>query len=125
MIGAYPLQPGVVFGGVESATSTLVPALAERDDIDRIAVLRFHNGDASTDYRREGPKVEVYYLRGQDRLSTISRSFLEVRQARKLVAELKPDVVHGHGIGLPGDVAVGCSPNCVVTVHGLIPTEIR
>lgn len=125
MIGAYPLEPGVVEGGVESVTSTLVPALAERDDIDSVTVLRFHHGDASTSYRREGPKVEVHYLRGQKRLNVTTGSFLDVRKARKFVAKVKPDVVHGHEIGVPGDIAVRCSPNCVVTVHGLMPVEIR
>ena len=38
MIGPYPLEPGVVNGGIESATSTLVPALAEREDIDSVTV---------------------------------------------------------------------------------------
>ena len=125
MIGPYPLEPGMVHGGIESVTSTLVPALAERDDIDSVTVLRFHHGDASTDYRREGPKVEVYYVRGQDRLRTITGSFLDVRRARKLVAELKPDVVHGQEIGWFGDIAVRCSPNSVVTVHGMVHVESR
>jgi hypothetical protein len=107
-IGAYPLEPAVVSGGVESATSTLVPALAERDDIDRVIALRIHHGDASTDYRREGTKVEVYYLRGQDPLCRITRSFPDVRNARKLVAELQPDMVHDGETGFvveSGDVA--------------------
>src|SRR5271156_255078 len=125
MIGAYPLEPGMVHGGIESVTSALVSALAAQDDIDNVAVLRFHHGDAATDYRRAGPKVEVYYVRGQDRLRTITGSFLDVRKARKLVAELKPDIVHGQEIGWPGDIAVKCSPNSVVTVHGLIHVEIR
>ncbi len=125
MIGAYPLEPGMVHGGIESVTSALVSALAAQDDIDNVAVLRFHHGDASTDYRRVGPKVEVYYVRGQDRLRTITGSFLDVRKARKLVAELKPDIVHGQEIGWSGDIAVKCSPNSVVTVHGLIHVEIR
>ena len=124
MIGPYPLEPGMVRGGVESATSVLVTALAAHDDIDNVAVLRFHTGEAPTDYRRVGPKVEVYYVRGQDRLRTITGSFLNVRQARKLVAELKPDIVHGQGIDC-GDIAVKCSPNSVVTVHGLPHVEIR
>ena len=125
MIGAYPLEPGIIHGGPESATSTLVPALAARDDIDNVAVLRFHHGEASTEYRRIGPKVEVYYVRGQDRFRTITGSFLDVRKARKLVAELKPDIVHGQEIGWTGDIAVKCSPNAVVTVHGLIHVEMR
>ena len=125
MIGDYPLEPGMVHGGIESVTSALVPALAAQDDIDNVAVLRFHTGEAPTDYRRAGPKVEVYYVRGQDRLRTNTGSFLDVRKARKLVAELKPDIVHGQGIGWYGDIAVKCSPNSVVTVHGLPHVEIR
>ena len=56
MIGAYPLEPGTVNGGIESVTSTLVPALAERDDIDSVTVLRFHEGEASTGSGLKGPR---------------------------------------------------------------------
>ena len=124
MIGAYPREPGMVHGGIESATSVLVPALATRDDIDNVAVLCFHHGEASTDYRRAGPKVEVHYVRGQDRLCVITGWFLDVRKARKLVAALKPDIVHGQGFDR-GDTALKCSPNAVVTVHGLPHAEMR
>jgi glycosyltransferase involved in cell wall biosynthesis len=125
MIGAYPVEPGIVRGGIEAVTSTLVPALAERDDIDQVTVLRFHSGDAPHEYRREGPKVDVYYMRGQNRLRTITGSFLDLRKAQKLVAELKPDIVHGQEIGYFGDIAVRSSPNCVVTVHGMVHVESR
>jgi len=125
MIGPYPLEPGMVRGGIEAVTSALVPALAAQDDIDKVSVLRFHHGEASTDHRRVGPKVDVYYVRGQDRFTTVTGSFLDVRKARKLVAELKPDVVHGQEIGWYGDIAAKCSPNSVVTVHGLPQVEIR
>jgi glycosyltransferase involved in cell wall biosynthesis len=125
MIGAYPLEPGIVNGGIESVTSTLVPALAACDEIEKVTVLRFHDGEATTDYRREGPKVEVYYLKGQRRFRTITRSLLDTRKVRRLVAELEPDVVHGQEIGWFGDIAVRCSPNSVVTVHGMPHIEIR
>ncbi len=124
MIGPYPLEPGMVVGGIESATSVLVPALAARDDIDNVTVLCFHHGEASTDYRRVGPKFEVYYVRSLNRLRLITGYFLYVRKARKLVAALKPDIVHGQGLDF-GDVAEKCSPNSVVTVHGLPHVEIR
>ena len=123
MMGPYPLRPGLVCGGIESATSTLVPALAARDDIESVTVLRFHDGDAFTDHRREGPKVEVCYLRGQRRFRALTRSFLDVRKARRLVEELRPDVVHGQEIGLYGDIARRCSPSNVVTVHGVTFTD--
>jgi glycosyltransferase involved in cell wall biosynthesis len=124
MIGPYPLEPGMVLGGIESVTSALVPALAARDDVDQVTVLCFHHGEASTDYRRVDPKVEVYYVRGQDRLGLITGWFLDVRKARKLVAALKPDIVHGQALDR-GDIAVRCSPNSVVTVHGVPHAELR
>ena len=122
MIGVYPVEPGMVRGGIESATSALVPALAARDDIDNVAVLCFHDEEVSTDYRRAGPKVEVHYVRGQDRLRLITGYFLNVRKARKLVAVLKPDIVHGQGLDC-GDIAEKL--NSVVTVHGLPHAEMR
>ncbi len=125
MIGAYPLQAGVINGGIESVTSTLVPALAARDDVESITVLRFHHGEALTDHRREGPKVDVYYLRGQNRWRTITGSVFDVRKARKIIARLEPDVVHGQEIGCFGDIATRCSPRAVVTVHGLPHVEVR
>ncbi len=88
MIGAYPLEPDVINGGIESVTSTLVPALAEHDEIESITVLRFHHGDAATDHRRIDPKTEVYYLRGQTRFRMLTRSILDVRKARKLAAQI-------------------------------------
>lgn len=123
MIGTYPLEPGVVVGGVESAMSVLVPALAERADVDSVTVLRFHHGEASTAYRRESPKVEIHYVRGQYRWRMLTGGFLDLRKARELCATLNPDVVHGQGIGLNSDIAARCSPNCVVTVHGISYVE--
>ena len=125
MIGAYPLEPGTVNGGIESVTSTLVPALAERDDIDSVTVLRFHEGEASTGFRSEGPKVNVYYIRGQKRFAALTGSFLDVRRARRIVAKVNPDIVHGQEIGRRGDIAVRCSPTSVITVHGMVHVETR
>ncbi|MGE0215148.1 glycosyltransferase family 4 protein [Mycolicibacterium sp.] len=123
MMGAYPLEPGVVRGGIESVTSTLVPALADRDDVDSVTVLRFHTGDAPTEVRREGPKVELHYVRGQRRFRMITGSFLDVRKARRLVAQVGPDVVHGQEIGLYGDIAQRCRRDAVITVHGITFTD--
>lgn len=125
MIGPYPLAPGAVTGGIESVTSTLVPALARRDDVDSVTVLRFCDGDALVGFRREGPKVEVHNLRGQRKFRTITGSVGDLRRARRLVARVKPDVVHGQEIGLSGHLAQRCSRNNVVTVHGVLLSEKR
>lgn len=125
MIGAYPFHPGVVNGGIEAVTSALVPALAARDDVDNVTVLRFHNGEVETRHHRDSPKVDVYYLRGQSRLRLLTGSFLDVLKARRIVARVRPDVIHGQEVGLYGDVATKCGANSVVTVHGLVHVEMK
>ncbi|CRK49510.1 conserved hypothetical protein [Rhodococcus sp. RD6.2] len=125
MIGAYPREAGVVVGGIESVTSTLVPALGAHSAVDRVTVLCFRNDGGPAAYRSDGDSVEIYHLRGQKRLRTVTGSFLDVRRARRLAARLAPDVVHGQEIGWFGDVAVRCGPCSVVTVHGLPHVEIR
>ncbi|MBL1074076.1 glycosyltransferase family 4 protein [Nocardia sp. 2] len=125
MIATYPLEPGRIVGGIESVTSTLVSALAARAEIDRLTVLRFHTGEAPVHTRREGPKVEIRYLRGQRRLAVATGSYFDVRQARKIIAELRPDVVHAQEIGSRGDIATQVSDNAVVTVHGLVHLETK
>jgi glycosyltransferase involved in cell wall biosynthesis len=125
MIGAYPLEPGVVNGGVEAATSTLVHALADHDDVESVTVLTFHQGDAPVSHRRLGNKLEIFYVPGQRRLRVLTRSYLDVRQARQVVAWLKPDVVHGQEIANHGEIATRCTPDAVVTVHGMVHVEAR
>ncbi len=123
MIGTYPVEPGVVVGGVESAMSVLVDALAARDDVEQVTVLRFHHGEASTPYRRESEKIEIHYVRGQYRWRMLTGGLLDLLKARKLVAAADPDVVHGQGIGLDSDIAARCGRNCAVTVHGISYVE--
>jgi glycosyltransferase involved in cell wall biosynthesis len=64
-------------------------------------------------------------VRGQRRLGLVTRSFLDARKARKIIKELRPDVVHGQDIGHRGDIATQISPNAVVTVHGLVHVEFK
>lgn len=125
MIATYPLEPGRIVGGIESVTSTLVPALAARPEIERLTVLCFHTGTEPVPDRREGPKVEIRFPRGQRRLAVATRSHLDVRRARAIIAELAPDVVHAHEIGVRGDIATQVSARTIVTVHGLVHRETR
>jgi len=124
MIGPYPLEPGRVRGGIEAVTSVLVPALAERDDVESITVVRFHDGDAPVPFRREGDKVDVHYVRSQRWLRTLTGSYLDLCRARRLVRRLHPDVVHGQEVGLSGAIALRCSPKTAVTVHGLLLSDM-
>jgi hypothetical protein len=80
-------------------------------------------GKALTDYRREGPKAEVYYVLGQDLMRTITGSFLDVRKARKARRGVEAHEVHGQEIGWYGDAAAPRSPKLIVTGHGVPRTR--
>lgn len=124
MLGYYPVE-GMVFGGSQAAVGALAPALAAADAVAHVTVLSFHRGKGRTRTERHGDKLEVRYARGQRRLGLLTRSFLEVAHARRVIAELQPDVVHGHGMGWSGDIATQISRDAVITVHGMIHVEAR
>src|SRR4051794_20449330 len=109
LIGPYPLQQGMIVGGVEAVVSTLVSALAANENVAQVTVLCFERGRRTPQYTRVHDKLEIRYLPGQ-RLTLLTRSFLEVRRARRVIAELEPDVVHGHGIDHFGYIATQISP---------------
>lgn len=125
LIGPYPYQPGKINGGVEAVTSTLAHALTTLEDIDLVGVLSFHRGLSSPYCVAVAPKLSVWHLLGQKRLALPTRSWLDVRQARRVAAEFKPDIVHGQGISSQGYIATTLSSNPVVTAHGLVHAEAK
>jgi glycosyltransferase involved in cell wall biosynthesis len=125
MIGPYPHEAGKVVGGIEAVVSALAPALAAQEQIARVTVLSFHHGETATRTERVSDKLDVRFLPGQRRLRLLSRSFMDVLQARRVIAELGVNVVHGHGIGRSGDTAIQLLPASVITVHGLVHREAQ
>lgn len=125
LIGPYPLQDGKIVGGVEAVTTTLATALSLEEAVAHVTVLRFHTGQVPVHRRPVNDKLQVWYLRGQARFKMLTRLFLEVRAARRALAELQPDIVHGQGIGHHGEIATQISDRAVVTVHGLPSAERR
>jgi len=125
VVSPYPLQPGRVVGGVEAVASALAPALAAQEDVEQVTVLSFHRGQVASGRHRVNDKLELRYLRGQDRFVLPTRAFLEVWLASRVAREIGPDVVHGEGIGTPGYIATRLTRASVVTVHGLVHREAR
>ncbi len=124
IVGPYPLHDGKIVGGVEAVNATLAPALAQQPDVGRVTVLSFQRGRVTTPARQVSDKLYIRYVRGQRR-PFLTRAALELWHARRVAAELKPDIVHGHGIGIPGDVVTQLGKPAVVTVHGLEHIEAR
>ena len=125
LISPYPLQPDTVVGGVEAVASALAPAMAAQADVEQVTVLSFHRGQVASHRHKVNDKLELRYLRGQDRFVLPTRAFLEVWRASRVAREIGPDVVHGQGIGTPGYIATRLTPASVVTVHGLVHWEAR
>ncbi len=123
MIGPYPLEPGKVVGGIEAVTSALVPALAAQEQVAKVTMLCFRQDIAAARREQVSEKLQVLHVKGQQKLRLISRSLFNVWQARRLMAELQPDIVHGHGIGRQADVTIQLTNSPEITVHGLVHRE--
>lgn len=122
LIGPYPMHDGMIVGGVESVVSTLAPALADHESVDSVTVLSFHRGLKAAQCSMVNDKLRVWHLPGQ-RFKVLTRSFLEVKRARRIAAALEPDIVHGHGVDRHGHIATMLSDSAIVTVHGLYHRE--
>jgi glycosyltransferase involved in cell wall biosynthesis len=125
MIGPFPERPETPIGGVEAVIATLAPALALRPEIEEMHVLSFLPKVTEPRDVRIGDKLRVWYQPGQRRLALPTRSFLDLLAARRLAVRIRPDIVHGQGIGMSGYLATRIGGHSVVTVHGLNTVEAR
>lgn len=124
VIGPYPRQPDKVVGGVEAVNATLTPALAAHDEISRVTALSFHRNVRRAQRQHVSDKLQIWHLPGQRR-PLLTRALLELWQARRAAAILQPDIVHGHGIAVPGDIATQLGRPAVITIHGMEHIEAQ
>jgi glycosyltransferase involved in cell wall biosynthesis len=126
ILGPYPEDPEKIVGGVEAVNNALVAALVAHPEVSSITVAMFRTKGGTADRRKINNKLEVRYLRvpfiSGD---VIIQSYQCVLAARRLVEEIKPDVVHAQGIDRQGDIATQLGLPAVVTVHGLVHIEAR
>lgn len=124
MIGPYPSRQDFVFGGVEAVMSTLAPALTESTEIDHLDVL---SPSRVSRVRRVSvsDRLTVWQYPLQRRLKTLTGSVFERLIVMRLAREIRPDIVHGQGIGIIGNLAVSVGGNVVVTAHGIPYTELQ
>lgn len=125
ILGPYPLQPGRVLGGVESVTSTLAGVLSSLPEIENVTVLSMFHSPYHAKTEKITDKLQVIHLPGQNKLALPTRAFMEFSRARQIVRMIKPDIVHGQGIGILGDIAIRLSQRPVITIHGLVHVEAR
>ena len=116
MVGDFPRKVDEIGGGVEAVTSYLANALQELPDISLEAVtLDRWGGAARTEQHRSVP---VHFVPSSGRPSRLS-NWENVRRLSKVIANLKPDVVHAHIANQYASAAERTHLPWVLTAHGV------
>jgi glycosyltransferase involved in cell wall biosynthesis len=123
IIGPYPIGNTPV-GGVETAVAGLAAGLGKLEAIEHVHVADMRP-DAVTDIEVLSPKITIHRLPAQKRLRLLNSGAHDVSALRRLSERVRPDIVHGQGIGLVGLAATRLGLPSVVTVHGMVAAEAR
>jgi len=117
----YPRDPQRPKGGVEAVSATLVPALARLGDLDVVVVTS--DDDCGAYERSEFDGVEIHRLPRTSRRILREATGPGRRRMHRLLAELRPDVVHSHDVY--GLMVQDFPAPRVFTVHGFISADTR
>ena len=123
-LSPYP-RGNKVIGGVEAVAQALIPSLALQPEIEAVQVISFDRSASGREKVMLDDKLIVHYVPAQGRLELPTGATLNVSRARRLARQFRPDIVHGQGIGLYGDVATHLGFPAVVTAHGMVHVEAR
>lgn len=125
IVGAYPVDPDRISGGIRAVTYLLVEGLRGRLDID-VTVIHCHS-DVPEDRVVHSDNISVRYLKlPQQRI--VPNMITGVRRIETALRELRPHVVNAHGhsyavAALNAGYTGLRSP--IWTVHGVIGEEAR
>lgn len=125
IVGAYPVDPATISGGIRAVTYLLVEGLRGRPDID-VTVIHCHS-DVPQDRVVRSDNVTVRYL-ALPRQRIVPNMVTGVRRIEAALRELRLDVVnaHGHSYAVAALNAGYTGPRSPIwTVHGVIGEEAR
>lgn len=125
IVGAYPLDPAVLSGGIRAVTYQLVEGLRHRPDV-RVTVIHCHS-DVVQDRCERANNVVIHYL-AQPRRRIVPNMITGVGRIARLLRELQPDVVnaHGHSFAVAAmDAGYVGARSPIWTIHGVIKEEAR
>ncbi len=122
LLGPYPRDLNRIGGGVEAVVAVLAKEMARRPDVE----LHVMSGLAGLRETRveQRPDMTLYFL-PRRRFARATFHWREVRDLRRLLWNIRPDVVHAHGTGVYAGAAVGAPFPSVITVHGIVYREAR
>jgi glycosyltransferase involved in cell wall biosynthesis len=118
IVGDYPLNGNLIWGGVEAAFTYLVKELAHVDDLD-LHIVTLGNSEWTKTNGDNHDGATIHVLPPFPRFE-FARNFqtYQVRLNRQL-AEIKPDLVHAQGATDHAYTALRSGYPTVITVHGV------
>lgn len=121
MIASYPIDPGIVPGGVTAVAATLVLGLARRGDIELHVVCC--QKDVTRDHTEMRDGALIHFLRDPDRLTQVFGWRSQRVAIARTLAEIRPDVVHAQGLGLATAAAIDSGLPFAISLHGILWKE--
>jgi glycosyltransferase involved in cell wall biosynthesis len=122
MITDFPVDEGVVDGGVQAVARNLVKALAQSGEVSIDVICFRYGADRVETLDRDGYRL---HLLPGGRLGAVTAYRQDQRTLNRLLAELSPDVVHSQGVGHDGTVAARSGYPVVTTIHGIFAEEAK
>lgn len=123
-VGAFPENPSIIKGGVESSVYGLTMELGRRDNV-RVKVLNFPKKEIAKDYKQTIGNAEVAYFSNAFRFQALS--FLCLYKLIREIRRFKPDVCHVHGTYFDVLILLAYLKlkgiRTLVTVHGILTVE--
>ncbi|MBT5221023.1 MAG: glycosyltransferase family 4 protein [Woeseia sp.] len=120
MIGDHSDQHGKVDGGVQAVTKYLVNAMKNIADAELHVISHSYGIDTAQTIEEDG--YMRYVLPGK-RFGTMTGYWQSQFQLGKLLKSIRPDIVHGQGVGHDGIIAMRSPYPSVLTIHGILPEE--
>ncbi len=121
--GMYPELEGQIRGGVEAVVFSLVQELQQREGLEiHVVSVRRTNGPDET---RLAGKATIHLLAKGNKLPFSMRvARADARRVLAKLGEIKPDLVHAHGIDAPAVAAVRGGYPTLLCVHGILHRDI-
>jgi glycosyltransferase involved in cell wall biosynthesis len=121
MISDFPLNHQFVPGGVCAVAHYLTKGLARIPDLDLHVICCDPMVAQDTCEERDG--ATVHFLHSPRRFSQSTNFFFPRRRIAKIVHRIRPDLLHGQGLGLQAAAATDHDLPHAVTLHGVIWKE--
>ncbi len=122
MIADYPFGKSTVDGGVQAVSTYLARELVRSGRVD-LRVISFSKMVTRATPVADGDVQGI--LLPEHRFSHLTRFRRTLKDVAAVLADLRPDLVHGQGAGIEGYAAVRSGIPSVVTFHGIIAEDAK